>query len=112
MECSRRLAAILVVSGALAAQPQLVVPLEQKCSMPPPKASAKPAPEVELSDEQLAAQEFFESRIAGHDLQKRVARVRKELRWHTSLADAQRAAQRAERPILWIQAFGNLRGFA
>lgn len=53
------------------------------------------------------AQVLFEGRA----LADRVARVSRSLRWHSSFGHAAAVARRSDKPILWVQALGDLRGF-
>ena len=58
------------------------------------------------------ARAFLEKRIAGRDLRKSVDRVLKGLRWHERIDDAKAEAAARGRPLLWIQALGEVDGFA
>ncbi|MCB9870322.1 MAG: hypothetical protein H6836_00890 [Planctomycetes bacterium] len=57
------------------------------------------------------ARRFQQFKLEGRDTLAAVRRVRKELRWHPSVASAQRAAAESGRPIVMIQALGDLNGF-
>ncbi len=54
---------------------------------------------------------FLGSRFKGRDVRKAIDRVVRKLHWHTKLSRAVRAAQAARKPIVWIQALGDLRGY-
>jgi hypothetical protein len=48
--------------------------------------------------------------VDGETLNANVERVRSELVWHDDLAEARQAAVEANKPILYIQALGDLSG--
>lgn len=50
--------------------------------------------------------------LRGAELQRRVERATQELVWQPTLAAARAEALRRGRPILWLQALGELDGFA
>lgn len=49
--------------------------------------------------------------LAGRDLKKAVAKVN-TLRWHENLTEARAQSAATGKPILWLQALGDLEGFA
>jgi hypothetical protein len=57
-----------------------------------------------------AAREFRRMKLPGKEVAPAVRRLLK-LRWHKSLRDAAYQAKTKNRPILWIQALGDLRGY-
>ncbi|MEE9127296.1 MAG: hypothetical protein V3U11_09160 [Planctomycetota bacterium] len=59
------------------------------------------------SEEARKAYEFRKLRVSGMKLNRLVRKVRK-LKWHSSLSNAKKQAKREGKPILWIQALGNL----
>jgi hypothetical protein len=58
-----------------------------------------------------AAREFQQSRVAGRELSRAVTRVTRELDWHKKLSIAAKEAQQSGKPIVWIHALGDLKGF-
>lgn len=95
-------------SPALAAQPLCDIgsPTRLQTSSPPPRpATCSPAPQP-APDPTLAGPQ-----IGGKDLKKAVAKV-KALQWHESLPEARALAAATGKPILWLQALGDLEGFA
>ena len=58
-----------------------------------------------------AGRRFSALRIGGEDNRARTERVTKELTWHSSLNPAFRAARRKGRPIVYIQALGDITGY-
>jgi len=50
--------------------------------------------------------------LRGAELQRRIERSMRELAWQPTLAAARTEALRRSRPILWLQALGELEGFA
>lgn len=77
----------------------------------PSKLSARPLDAIPSSTEALTeTQKFRQSRIGGKHLRDKVKRLTKELEWHESLDKAQKAAQQAGKPILWVQMLGDLDG--
>lgn len=67
-----------------------------------PGAMPKPQP---------PAPETVGAKLAGKDMKKAVAKV-KALKWHESLAEAKAIAAATGKPILWLQALGDIDGFA
>lgn len=55
--------------------------------------------------------QFQALRLDGDTNHARSKRVLTELKWHQSLAQARSAARLQDRPILLIQALGDVRGF-
>ena len=49
--------------------------------------------------------------VAGKELRTRVDTLARRLAWHESLAGAAKTAAELDRPIVWIQALGDLKGF-
>jgi hypothetical protein len=64
-------------------------------------ATAAPAPQPDTVG----------AKVSGKELKKAVARVR-TLQWHRSLVDAKAMAAATGKPILLLQALGDLEGFA
>lgn len=59
-----------------------------------------------------AAAEFQQVRVAGRALKDAVRRVVDGLDWYEDLDDALAAGAAAGRPVLWLDALGDLEGFA
>lgn len=57
-----------------------------------------------------AAGEFFGHEFKGSKVRKGIRSVTR-LRWHTKLKEAARHARKTGRPILWIQALGDIGGY-
>ena len=55
--------------------------------------------------------EFLNLRVSGRDVGRGVRKVLTELNWHRDFAAAASEATQRQRPILWLQMLGNLRGF-
>ncbi|MEZ6184003.1 MAG: hypothetical protein R3F62_03215 [Planctomycetota bacterium] len=61
--------------------------------------------------ESRAAKEFTHGyQLAPEELAERVETLQRELAWHADLQEARQAAIEANKPILWIQALGDLSG--
>jgi hypothetical protein len=65
-----------------------------------------------VDPEVAAARAFQATRVAGRDLKSSVGRVLGELDWREKLDDARATAAATGKPILWVQALGELDGFA
>lgn len=57
-----------------------------------------------------AARKFRSTKVPGRKVAPAVRKLLK-LRWHRSLRDAASQAGKKRKPILWIQALGDLRGY-
>lgn len=62
------------------------------------------------SPAQLAAQEFQQSARKGSQVSAAVQRVLREVTWHRKLDEAADVARRHGKPIVWVQALGEIRG--
>ena len=79
------------------------------CSMSPRLEPDQPI--VEFDEETLAAADrFLQVRVPGSEVRARTDRLMNELTWHRGLREAARLAQKTDKPILWIQVLGSLRG--
>ena len=58
------------------------------------------------------ALQFFRTQVQGKELQDRIDRVLHSMTWHRDLSKARKRAAASGRPLLWIQALGDLDGFA
>jgi hypothetical protein len=88
---------------ALGAQPLFQEERPQQPPAPPSMGPAAPAP---APDPAIAGPKRM-----GKDLKKAVARVA-DLEWKSRLTDARIEAAAQDKPILWLQALGDLEGFA
>ena len=57
------------------------------------------------------ARQFRRLKIPGDEVEKNVRRLTKELRWYKTLGAALGSARAKGRPVLWVQALGELKGF-
>ena len=57
------------------------------------------------------ARAFRKLEVPGEEVVRNAERLTTELRWHASLAEARATAAREGKPVLWIQALGDLEGF-
>ena len=55
--------------------------------------------------------ETFGPKLEGKQLKKAVAKV-KALKWHNSLLDAKALSVATGKPVLWLQALGEIDGLA
>lgn len=58
-----------------------------------------------------SAVEFRNLKVSGSDLHSAVGKVVKGLDWKSTLMSARREAVKTGKPIVWIQALGDLRGY-
>ena len=82
-------------------------------------AALTPAQETELgaqavmpSAEPTALQDIRNVRLGSSYVRDAVRTLTRELEWHDDLEDAADQAVAEGKPILWIQALGDLKGFA
>ena len=66
-------------------------------------------PRSSVADASAAA--FRNLKVSGRDLHSAVGKVVKGLDWKSSLLSARREAVKTGKPIVWIQALGDLRGY-
>jgi hypothetical protein len=97
---------------AYAAQPLAQPDIGTSQPAPAPPAPGAPGAQPAPDPAEVLAQQFLQKRIAGRDLKKAVARVTKDLDWKKTLFDAKAAAVARGRPILLVQALGDIDGFA
>lgn len=57
------------------------------------------------------ARAFRKLRVPGEQVASRVEKLTTELVWHDSLEGALATAREQNRPVLWIQALGELKGY-
>ena len=90
---------------ALAAQPLIDNGSSMQPATPPPAMAAAGCPEP-TGDPATSG-----PKLAGRDLKDAVKKVA-SLKWHEELGQARAQAAAYNKPILWIQALGDLEGFA
>jgi hypothetical protein len=94
---------------AYAAQPLMNPPSPTVATPTAPKGGGMNEPEKTPAE--VAAEEFRKKQVKGAELKKAVDKVLKGLHWYDKLADAKAAAAAAGKPVLWIQALGDVNGF-
>ena len=55
--------------------------------------------------------DFRKLRVDGQDVHDAVGSLLRSIRWHSGLRGALRAAADSRKPLLWIEALGDLRGY-
>jgi len=79
-------------------------------AQPRPSAAAVTAAWAER-DQVLREQPSFDQlQVPGNEVRAGVRRALTELTWHRTLAQATSAARLEGKPIVWVQALGDLRG--
>ncbi len=77
-----------------------------------PQYPQKPRPSHGPSCGQKAdARSFRRLRVPGEEVAKNVKRLTKELHWYRTLGGALASGRSKGKPILWVQALGDLKGF-
>ncbi len=61
--------------------------------------------------QKLEAWSFRRLTVPGEEVAKNVKRLTTELRWHRTVGSALAAGRSSGKPVLWIQALGDLKGF-
>lgn len=61
--------------------------------------------------QKLSPRQFRRMQMTGEEVRDNVTKLSKELRWHRSLGGALDAGRREGKPVIWIQALGDLNGF-
>ena len=70
------------------------------------------AAEIPRNNEaKVSAKGFRNLKVSGRDLKRAVGKVVRELDWKQTLRSAQKQAVKTGKPIVWIQALGDLRGY-
>ena len=59
----------------------------------------------------MSAGSFRKLTVPGTEVAKNVKRLTTELRWHKSLSGALAEGRSKGKPVVWIQALGDLKGF-
>ena len=68
--------------------------------------------EIPVSAQATADAKAFRAQVVPEkEVYRNVRKLTKELKWHTRLKTATKAANQTGKPILWIQALGGLNGF-
>jgi hypothetical protein len=93
------LLAITLTFGALPAPAQGVAPDQGRPSTAPSRTDTH------------TAQSFRRLRVPGEEVEQNVRRLTGELRWHSTLTSALIAGRAAGKPVVWIQALGDIDGF-
>ena len=57
------------------------------------------------------AEEFRKLTVPKRQVRANVRKLTRELTWHRSLQAATSSARKLDRPVLWIQALGNVKGY-
>ena len=58
-----------------------------------------------------AARSFRHLKVPGEQVEQNVKKLVSELRWYTSLRAARGAGKAKDKPVVWIQALGDIDGF-
>ena len=58
-----------------------------------------------------SARSFRRLKVPGTEVAENVRKLTKELHWHKTLASALAAGRTKGKPVLWIQALGDIDGF-
>ena len=114
------IATLILCTGARTQMLVSPLPGQGPPTLPPPVVGCSvgpcgPAlrePILRLDAEAVAeAGRFRQVRVPGNEVHHRISTLLRKLTWHANLKRAARAARRTGRPILWIQALGNLRSY-
>ncbi len=80
-------------------------------SAPTPAPAPDPAMPRGCAPRSPADPDTFGAKLEGKGLKRAVAKVKK-LAWHESLLDARAMSAATGKPVLWLQALGDIDGFA
>ena len=61
--------------------------------------------------EQMSSREFRGLTVPGKKVEENVKRLTKEMHWYSSLGSALAAGRSQGKPVLWVHALGDLKGF-
>lgn len=86
-------------------------PLMNRDNESRPAPSPSPAPMPGCEPPRPSDPDTFGAKVAGKEMKKAVAAVKK-LSWFEDLADAKAMSAATGKPILWLQALGDIDGFA
>ena len=107
--------AVLATALAIPAQMQLLVPTSQPQATQARVVSASCTPMSRPQRGPTAAEKeaakFRQPQIRGRNLLRAVGTVTRELDWHDDLDEAMEDAEETGKPILWIHALGDLKGY-
>ena len=95
----------VLISGAL-----LATSLVAQRSQDPQVARATSRPSVGR-DAKHEARTFRKLKVSGEQVEKNVAKLTDELKWFKTLGGALKAGTEKKKPVLWIQALGDLTGY-
>jgi hypothetical protein len=99
-----------VPQPALALQPGMDDPEQTRSASSPGTAGPSGRTNKVPTPAEKKAKEFFDLRIAGDELRKRIEAVLKGLPWQENLLDASAKAAATGKPILWVEALGEVDG--
>jgi hypothetical protein len=95
-------------SALILATCSLLIPALQAQGQTEPQgqtAAAKPVLE------RMSSREFRGLTVPGKKVEENVKRLTKEMRWYSSLGSALAAGRSQGKPVLWVHALGDLKGF-
>lgn len=69
------------------------------------------APTTETQRALKSVRGFRRLKVPGDEVEQNVRRLTKEMRWHKTLGAALASGRRQSKPVVWIQALGDLDGF-
>lgn len=102
----------LITGAALSAQPMLVVDSGPRTiAQTPSGMSGGGMDRQKPTEAQVAARQFRGPQVQGRRLLKAVTKVTKQLAWHDDLEEAAAEAAESGKPIFWVQALGDLKGY-
>lgn len=107
----RRIATLTAVS-CIGITPMLLAQTQQPTSRPLSKAEIVKR-QLEPVDRGAVkgARQFRRLEVAGEDVARNVEEMTTRLRWHKQLKSALRSGREQGKPIVWIQALGDIDGF-
>ena len=91
---------VMTVNGWIAALHRALAAQGQRTEGTNPNALAKMSP-----------RSFKKLVVSGDEVATNVKRLTTELRWHKNLSSALAAGRSKGKPVVWIQALGDLKGF-
>ncbi len=74
-------------------------------------AQQRPSTDVRERQARQNPRAFRQLEIPGEQVAQNVSKLTQELHWHQTLRSALRAARSEDKPVLWVQALGDLQGF-
>ena len=101
---------------ALGAQPWFNNPGGDRSTSTPESEPAAPAANGAMPGNKpkpaAPPEETMGAKLEGKELKKAVVKVNKSLKWFDNLQDARAQSAATGKPILWLQALGDIDGFA